>query len=96
MLQTPCPSVRIIAAVAVTPRPIGHDFDGQGTAVANDFDMAHEAAQGTSRCPKRETQAVSLGEVLLGTPMQSGAGLHDALPGQGKATSTRLRLSSLA
>ena len=58
--------------------------------------MADEAAQGTSRGPKREAQAASLGEVLLGTRMQSGARLHDAYPGQGKATSTSLRLSSLA
>jgi hypothetical protein len=37
--------MRIIAAMAVTPSPIGHDFDGQGTEVADDFDMAHEATQ---------------------------------------------------
>jgi hypothetical protein len=70
MLQTPCPRVWIVAAVAVAPRPLGHDFDGQGSAVADDLDMADEAAQGTSRSPKREAQAASFGEVLLGTRMQ--------------------------
>jgi hypothetical protein len=56
--------------MAVAPCPLGHDFHGQGAAVTDGLDMAHEAAQGTIRTPKGEPQTASLDQILLDTRLQ--------------------------
>jgi len=60
-------------------------------------EMAGKAAQGASLTARGEPQTVTLDQESFDTRLEGhGGGAHDALPGQGKATAARLRLSSLA
>jgi hypothetical protein len=94
-LEPARPGARIGAAVAVAPRPVGHDLHGQRPAVADGTDVAREAAQGVSRLAQIEAQTPPVDQIAL-DPGPHGGRAHAALPGHGKATSTSLRLSSLA
>ena len=60
-------------------------------------EMAGKAAQGASFYARREPQTMTLDQEALDTRLEwHGGGAHDALPGHGKATAARLRLSNLA
>ena len=63
---------------------------GEGAGV----DMARETAQGVGEAGWLKAQALSLPQKALDE--RSKTRLHAALPGQGSATSIKLRLSSLA
>ena len=64
--------------------------------MADGLDMAGEAAQGISLGPCGEAQPVTFIQVSLDQRLQGGVRAHAALPGHARATSARLRLSSLA
>lgn len=94
-LEPARPGARIGAAVAVAPRPVCHDLHGQRPAVVDGTDVAREAAQGVSRLAQLEAQTPLVDQIALHKGTYCGRA-HAALPGHGNATSTRLRLSSLA
>jgi hypothetical protein len=94
-LEAARPGARIGAGVAVAPRPVSHDLHSQRPAVADGTDVAREAAQGVSRLAQIEAQAAPVDQIALDKGPHGGRA-HAALPGHGRATSTSLRLSSLA
>ena len=101
VLQPPSPGPRIDAAVGVQTCPLGHDLQGQGSAVTRTPDVLGQAAQAVGGSAQLEAQDATFREEALHERGQTDR--HDALPvaaaampGQGRATSTRRPLSSLA
>lgn len=95
-LQPPRPGVRIIAAMAVASRPVGHGFHRQRSAMAHGLNMTRAAAQGAGILATGEPQTAALGQVEIDARLDRGRRAHAALPGHGSITSASLRLSSLA
>jgi hypothetical protein len=59
-------------------------------------DMLDEAVQGIAHIPHVEPEPTPFGQVLLDPSSEGGGRAHDALPGQGSATSTSAPTLSLA
>ena len=93
-LEPARPGSRVDAAAIGLPRPLGHDLHRQRSAVAAVQHMASQAAKAVGRTAQIEAQAPTFLQITLNACCKGGA--HAALPGQGSATSLRLRLSSLA
>src|SRR5690606_29286296 len=102
LLEPPRPGPGIDACVAIQTRPLGHDLQGQRAALARTPNTLGQAAQAVGGRTQLEAQGTTLSEVAIHERSQSYR--HDSLPaaaaaevpGQGKATSTRRLLSSLA
>ena len=102
VLESPGPGPGIDAVVGVQTCPLGHDLQGQGATVTRASDVLGQAAQAVGGRTQLEAEGAAFREVALHERGQ--ADHHDPLPivvaaeipGQGRATSTRRPLSSLA
>jgi hypothetical protein len=61
--------------------------------MTNRLNMCREAAEGICLSTAGESQAVTLGQIVLDTPVK-GSGTHDVLPGHGLIVSHNFSLDT--